>query len=75
VWTRIGADEKFYVNGVLVNSRDNGAGGTGDTINGFMIGRNTLIAENYFNGLIDDVRVYNRALSASEVKQLYNMGR
>ncbi|OHA36110.1 MAG: hypothetical protein A3H57_03190 [Candidatus Taylorbacteria bacterium RIFCSPLOWO2_02_FULL_43_11] len=28
-----------------------------------------------FNGLIDDVRIYNRALSASEVKQLYNMGR
>jgi hypothetical protein len=29
----------------------------------------------YFSGSIDDVRVYNRALSASEVKQLYNMGR
>ncbi|MEK7531343.1 MAG: LamG domain-containing protein, partial [Patescibacteria group bacterium] len=28
-----------------------------------------------FNGLIDDVRVYNRALSASEIKRLYNMGR
>jgi hypothetical protein len=26
-------------------------------------------------GLSDDVRVYNRALSASEVKQLYLMGR
>ncbi|TAN34011.1 LamG domain-containing protein [Patescibacteria group bacterium] len=26
----------------------------------------------YFNGSIDDVRVYNRALSAAEVKQLYN---
>lgn len=29
----------------------------------------------YFNGLIDEVRVYNRALSADEVKQLYNMGK
>jgi hypothetical protein len=27
------------------------------------------------NGLLDDVRIYNRALSASEVKQLYNAGR
>ena len=27
----------------------------------------------YFNGLIDDVRVYNRALSASEVLSLYNL--
>jgi len=29
----------------------------------------------YFPGKIDDVRVYNRALSASEVLQLYNLGR
>ncbi len=29
---------------------------------------------NPFNGTIDDVRIYNRALSASEVKQLYNLG-
>ncbi|MFH0804487.1 MAG: LamG-like jellyroll fold domain-containing protein [Candidatus Zambryskibacteria bacterium] len=27
-----------------------------------------------WNGPIDDVRIYNRALSASEVKRLYNMG-
>src|SRR5947199_4505297 len=29
----------------------------------------------FFPGMIDDVRIYNRALSASEVKQLYNAGR
>ena len=29
----------------------------------------------YWNGPIDDVRVYNRALSAAEVKQLYLMGK
>ena len=28
-----------------------------------------------FNGLIDEVRVYNRALSADEVLKLYNLGR
>ena len=28
-----------------------------------------------FDGRIDDVRIYNRALTAGEVKQLYNMGR
>jgi hypothetical protein len=27
---------------------------------------------NYFNGLIDDVRIYNRALSAAEIQALYN---
>ena len=29
----------------------------------------------FYTGTIDDVRVYNRALSATEVKQLYHMGR
>jgi len=28
----------------------------------------------YLNGMIDDVRVYNRALAASEIQQLYNGG-
>jgi prepilin-type N-terminal cleavage/methylation domain-containing protein len=27
---------------------------------------------NFFNGLIDDVRIYNRALSAAEVQAIYN---
>ena len=30
---------------------------------------------NQFNGLMDDVRIYNRALSAEEVKQLYKDGK
>src|SRR3989338_2039927 len=29
----------------------------------------------HFDGLIDDVSIYNRALSANEVLQLYNLGR
>ena len=28
----------------------------------------------HFNGLIDDVRIYDRALSAAEVQALYNLG-
>ena len=28
----------------------------------------------YFTGTIDDVRIYNRALSAAEVQQLYKLG-
>ena len=28
-----------------------------------------------FNGLIDDVRVYNRILTTDEIKRLYNLGR
>jgi hypothetical protein len=29
----------------------------------------------YFTGTIDEVRIYNRALSAQEVQQLYLMGK
>ena len=28
-----------------------------------------------WKGVIDEVRIYNRALSADEVEQLYNLGR
>jgi hypothetical protein len=31
--------------------------------------------DSWFNGTIDDARIYNRALSAGEVAQLYNAGR
>lgn len=40
------------------------------------IGRNAPpTGAEYFPGSLDDVRVYNRALSATEVKQLYNLGK
>jgi hypothetical protein len=29
--------------------------------------------ERYFNGLIDEVRIYRRALSASEIEELYHL--
>ncbi len=55
--------------------------GIATTINQFSISLNTgnsvfIIASDLegdpFNGLIDDVRIYNRALSASEISALYN---
>jgi hypothetical protein len=39
----------------------------------FWIGRDTTVGEG--TGVIDDVRVYNRALSAQEVFQLWSMGK
>jgi hypothetical protein len=29
----------------------------------------------FFNGLIDNVRIYNRALSAVEIQAMYNAGK
>jgi hypothetical protein len=42
----------------------------GDTTNNW-IGRSAFTADPYFAGLIDDFRVYNRALTASEITTLY----
>lgn len=41
--------------------------------NNLFIGQ--VVSANYFSGFIDDVRIYNRALSADEIKRLYTMGR
>ena len=68
VWD--GANVTIYVNGV---NKGSVAGHTmiADA-NDFLIGiQGTTIHANPMNGQIDDVRVYNRALSAAEVAQLY----
>jgi hypothetical protein len=75
-------DPKFYINGipqtVTVDQR-NGTDGTQDdsgaSLDIGMLGAPPLNLTDFFDGLIDDVRIYNRALSADEIKRLYNMGR
>ena len=56
---------RFYRGGVQVSTRN--LGGTIPVSNGALrIGGNTVWSE-WFQGLIDEVRVYNRALSAAEI--------
>lgn len=43
--------------------------------NPLRIGSRTIIGDNNFNGLIDGCLLFNRALSANEVAQLYSLGR
>ncbi len=60
---------KFYANGTLIETND--AGGTfpiTHTTQPFTIGGGPV--SSYYNGRIDDVRVYNRVLSDGEVKAL-----
>jgi hypothetical protein len=71
-----GTSKKLYINGALDNS------GTGTAIGAnsvpLTIGSKWNSGGSYFEffpGPIDEVRTYNRALSASEVQQLYNLGR
>ena len=76
-WTYItssydGTTMKLYINGVLNNSGSFGIALPAST-NGWYIGRRWDFVE-LLNGSIDDVRIYNRALSAAEVQQLYDLG-
>ncbi|MDH5641349.1 MAG: Ig-like domain-containing protein, partial [Nitrospira sp.] len=60
---------KTYLNGMLVHTYA-GAGNIGDvntSMNDFRIGGRQGAASSVFQGLIDDVRVYNRALSGAEL--------
>jgi hypothetical protein len=61
-----------YVDGVQENSD---TGGAPQSDSNPLIGKNNQDATHNFVGIIDDVRIYNRALSASEIKQLYLMGK
>ena len=64
--------KKIFLNGNLSTS-DSYSGTIVQNPNGI-----SLIGKHpngyFFNGLIDDVRIYDRALSAAEVQALYNMG-
>ena len=61
-----GATLRLYVNGTQVSSRS--LPGTITISSGALrIGGNTVWGE-YFSGLIDEVRIYNRALTAAEIQ-------
>ena len=69
---------KFYINGTQKAFSAGDCQGTipasalSSTANA-MIGASSD-PNNYYNGLIDDVRIYNRVLSPDEIKRLYNIG-
>lgn len=64
-----GANVTFYVNGVAQGSPAQTTNPTVNT-NNFVVG-NTVAADGTFNGLIDDVRVYSEALTATQILNLY----
>jgi hypothetical protein len=77
VWTHLavtydGSALRFYTNGVLVRTVT-GVANISTTTGGLKLGGNSVWGE-YFKGLIDDVRVYNRALTATEVQADMNRG-
>jgi Concanavalin A-like lectin/glucanases superfamily len=67
------AGARTYKNGNLTNS-DASITSFRNANGDFKIGTK-LTGTNFFQGRPDDLRIYNRALSATEIKQLYNAGR
>ncbi|MEI6746785.1 MAG: LamG domain-containing protein [Methylococcaceae bacterium] len=71
-----GAFIKFYIDGILDSSYPR-TGTVRTNNNDLAIGRHGGAAngnDGFFNGLIDDTRIYNRALTEAEVMELYNGG-
>jgi hypothetical protein len=74
VGTYDGSTVKLYVNGVLRASQP-GSGVLNKNNYRWMIGRDPIPGQaRYFNGLIDEVRIYNRALSEEEIRAHYLQG-
>jgi hypothetical protein len=60
---------KMFVNGILENTVGVGVEDARSALP-LQIGRWPATSSLYFNGLIDDVRIYNRALSPNEIRTL-----
>ena len=68
IWrtTYDGANVRLYVNGTLVATTPK-TGAITTSTNPLQIGGDSLYSQ-YFNGLIDEVRVYNTALTAAQIQ-------
>ncbi len=69
-----GSAQSVYINGIKQSgavTTTNAGGGWGT---GAYIGKIYAAGAYQFNGSIDDVRLYNRQLSDSEIKQIYSQG-
>jgi len=60
----------LYADGVLVDTINSGATSIRDHT--IYVGRFEWSEALYFDGTIDEVRIYNRALSSKEIRDLYN---
>ena len=68
-----GATIRIYVDGQLGGSQSVVSTGTADA-NPVLFGSRSD-GQDSLTGFLDDVRLYNRALTPAEIKRLYNMGR
>lgn len=77
VGVKTGNTLQLYQDGILVNSTTDTLGSlpvnnTQDIVIGKYFMPNIPVSANYFNGSIDEVGVYSRALSSTEVSEMYS---
>jgi len=63
----------FYINGTSVGTAS--GGGTSGTASTIHLGQRNPNANEWFEGKIDDVRIYNYAFTQAQVAWLYNKGK
>lgn len=61
---------KFYVDGNLICAKEYHEIFTSDTVSTYVVGRSLSGPDEYSDGVIDEVRIYNRALKDSEITTL-----
>lgn len=68
-----GTDDIIYLDGNEVN-RKPALGTLNSTARDLGMGSNPVDGGQYFNGALDDLKIYNRALTGDEVKKLFTSG-
>ena len=76
-WTQVsftwdGDILRIYKDGALSNTYDLTNGSIPSNTNWLSFGANQVTLASVFNGTIDETRIYNRALTPKEVRDLYN---
>ncbi len=64
-----GAELKLYLNGELIKTKSVSGGIEADATN-FTLGKNPSALNKFFNGKIDEVRVFNTALTDTQVQRM-----
>lgn len=70
-WTT--AFKKVYLNGSLVNTNSNAQTQTAGSTTAY-VGTTASATSRYFDGIIDELGIWSRALSDSEISQIYASG-
>tara|TARA_Y100001973_G_scaffold13118_1_gene18295 strand:- start:99 stop:1316 length:1218 start_codon:yes stop_codon:yes gene_type:complete len=73
-FTNDGSNLKGYINGVLEDTDSTASGSLNSSNQNFLIGAQYVntVEDNEFGGNIDEVGIWNEALTASEVAQIYH---